>query len=51
MKHTSQTSLKVNKVKALLVSGNIKEAVAYAKAKRITAEEFGKIAKKCKVKL
>ena len=33
MKHTSQKNLQVNKVKALLVNGNIKEAIAYAKAK------------------
>jgi hypothetical protein len=51
MRHTSQKNLKANKIKALLVNGNVKEAVAYAKAKGISAEEFGKISKKCNVKL
>jgi hypothetical protein len=49
MRHTSQQNLKANKIKALLVNGNVKVAIAYAKEKGITAEEFGKIAKKVQV--
>ena len=31
MRHTTQKNLKVNRIKALLTNGNIKEAVCYAK--------------------
>jgi hypothetical protein len=51
MRHTSQKNLKINKVKALLVNNNIKEAVAYAKEKGITPEEFGKISKSLKLSI
>ncbi len=51
MRHTSQKNLKANKVKALLVNGNIKEAIAFAKEKGITPEDFGKIAKSLKLSI
>jgi hypothetical protein len=49
MRHTSQQNLKANKIKVLLVSGYIKEAITYAKEKGVTVDEFSKIAKKVKV--
>ena len=33
-----------NKIEALMINNNIKEAINYAISKGVTAEEFGKIA-------
>ena len=46
MRHTSQENLVKNKIKALMVNNNVKEAILYAISKGVTAEEFGKIAGK-----
>ena len=35
-----------NKIEALMVNGNTKEAIKYAQSKGVTAEEFGRIAGK-----
>ena len=35
-----------NKIEAFMIDGNIKDAILYAQSKRVTAEEFGKIAGK-----
>ena len=35
-----------NKIEALVINGNIKDAIIYAQSKGVTAEEFGKIAGK-----
>ena len=35
-----------NKIEALVINDNIKEAIIYAQSKGVTAEEFGKIAGK-----
>ena len=49
MRHTSQENLVKNKIKALMINNNVKEAIIYAQSKGITPEEFGKIAGKyCK---
>ena len=46
MRHTSQEKLVKNKIEALMVNNNVKEAINYAISKGVTAEEFGKIAGK-----
>ena len=49
MRHTTQKNIVKNKIEAFMINGNIKEAIIYAQSKRVTAEEFGKIAGKyCK---
>ena len=49
MRHTSQENLVKNKIEALMINNNVKEAILYAQRKGMTAEEFGKIAGKyCK---
>ena len=40
MKHTSQENLVKNKIRALLINGNIKEAIEYAKKKGIDKSFF-----------
>ena len=35
-----------NKIEALVINGNKKEAIIYAQSEGVTAEEFGKIAGK-----
>ena len=44
MRHTTQKNLIKNKIKALIINNNIKEAVSYAKCKGLTPQEFSKIA-------
>ena len=46
MKHTTQKNIVKNKIEALMVNGNTKEAIMYAQSKGVTPEEFGKIAGK-----
>ena len=40
MRHTSQENLAKNKIRALLVNGNVKEAIEYAKKKGIDESFF-----------
>ena len=46
MRHTSQENLVKNKIKALMVNNNVKEAINYAINKGLTPQEFVKIAGK-----
>ena len=46
MRHTSQENLVKNKIKALIINNNVKEAINYARSKGLTPQEFGKIAEK-----
>ena len=42
---TTSNSVKT-KIEALMISGNVKEAILYAQSKGVTPQEFGKIAGK-----
>lgn len=46
MRHATQKTIVANKIKALLVNGNVKEAVEYANKKGVTPLELGEISKK-----